>query len=180
MPSFFDHLPARLTQDPLRSMWHDSDIEAIAESIIAVSQIDPKENHPLFETAARHLLAACLGYLRDWCRPDQRTFGNLDALLESALMPVPGLSETKLDNLFFEIESGCRRVPAKNGLSIDWLPSPLQRRDGLYPRDSNGICPEEDYSLGHYHQFAQSTAPGSRAVIVPALIAALSAGNDGD
>ena len=66
-----DKLPDRLKCSPLLTMESDSDIETIAESIVNLSGSDGD----FFKKAEKLLLMACLGYLRDWCEPSQRTIG---------------------------------------------------------------------------------------------------------
>lgn len=64
-----DKLPDRLKCSPLLTMESDSDIETIAESIVNLSDSDGD----FFKKTEKLLLMACLGYLRDWCEPSQRT-----------------------------------------------------------------------------------------------------------
>lgn len=72
MPSSLtDSLPERLSANPLGTMRSDSDIEAVAEAIASKAFPDG-DNERFFKTCGRHLLLACLGYLRDWCEPGQR------------------------------------------------------------------------------------------------------------
>lgn len=56
-------------------------------------------------------------------------------------------THTTLDNLFYEMKSGCKRVKSEGGITTLWEPSALSRCDGLTPRDSNGIDVSEDFSL---------------------------------
>lgn len=100
---------------------------------------------------------ACLGYLRDWCEPSQRTIGNLISLLDAAL-PKDNETHTTLDNLFYEMKSGCKRVKSEDGITTLWEPSALSRCDGLTPRDSNGIDVSEDFSLTCYEHLYKPTA----------------------
>ena len=80
-----DKLPDRLKCSPLLTMESDSDIETIAESIVNLSDSDGD----FFKKTEKLLLMACLGYLRDWCEPSQRTIGNLISLLDAALTTKP-------------------------------------------------------------------------------------------
>lgn len=137
-----DKLPDRLKCSPLLTMESDSDIETIAESIVSLSNSDGD----FFKKTEKLLLMACLGYLRDWCEPSQRTIGNLISLLDAAL-PKDNETHTTLDNLFYEMKSGCKRVKSEDGITTLWEPSALSRCDGLTPRDSNGIDVSEDFSL---------------------------------
>lgn len=82
-----DKLPDRLKCSPLLTMESDSDIETIAESIVNLSDSDGD----FFKKTEKLLLMACLGYLRDWCEPSQRTIGNLISLLDAALHRERGL-----------------------------------------------------------------------------------------
>ena len=91
-----DKLPDRLKCSPLLTMESDSDIETIAESIVNLSDSDGD----FFKKTEKLLLMACLGYLRDWCEPSQRTIGNLISLLDAAL-PKDNETHTTLDNLFY-------------------------------------------------------------------------------
>ena len=102
-----DKLPDRLKCSPLLTMESDSDIETIAESIVNLSDSDGD----FFKKTEKLLLMACLGYLRDWCEPSQRTIGNLISLLDAAL-PKDNETHTALDNLFYEMKSGCNRKMA--------------------------------------------------------------------
>ena len=97
-----------------------------------------------FKKTEKLLLMAALGYLRDWCEPSQRTIGNLISLLDAAL-PKDNETHTTLDNLFYEMKSGCKRVKSEDGITTLWEPSALSRCDGLTPRDSNGIDVSEDF-----------------------------------
>ena len=99
-----------------------------------------------------------LGYLRDWCSLEQRTVGNLKALLDAVRPSAPGSAATDLGDLFYEIESGCKRVISADGITMSWEPTTLERNDGTCPRDTNGIRPEDDFCLGCYKRFAQGTA----------------------
>ena len=126
-----DKLPDRLKCSPLLTMESDSDIETIAESIVNLSDSDGD----FFKKTEKLLLMACLGYLRDWCEPSQRTIGNLISLLDAAL-PKDNETHTTLDNLFYEMKSGCKRVKSEDGITTLWEPSALSRCDGLTPRDS--------------------------------------------
>ena len=143
-----DKLPDRLKYSPLLTMESDSDIETIAESIVNLSDSDGD----FFKKTEKLLLMACLGYLRDWCEPSQRTIGNLISLLDAAL-PKDNETHTTLDNLFYEMKSGCKRVKSEDGITTLWEPSVLSRCDGLTPRDSNGIDVSEDFSLTCYEGF---------------------------
>ena len=134
-----DKLPDRLKCSPLLTMESDSDIETIAESIVNLSDSDGD----FFKKTEKLLLMACLGYLRDWCEPSQRTIGNLISLLDAAL-PKDNETHTTLDNLFYEMKSGCKRVKSEDGITTLWEPSALSRNDGLTPRETNGIDVSED------------------------------------
>lgn len=80
-----EYLPERLAANPLQAMESDSDIEAIADAVISASVLrDECDGDAAFKKSARQLLYACLGYLRDWCSLEQRTVGNLKALLDAA------------------------------------------------------------------------------------------------
>ena len=80
-----EYLPERLAANPLQAMESDSDIEAIADAVISASVLrDECDGNAAFKASARQLLYACLGYLRDWCSFEQRTVGNLKALLDAA------------------------------------------------------------------------------------------------
>lgn len=174
MTTLTEYLPERLSANPLQAMESDSDIEAIADAMIHASALrDECDGDALFKASTRQLLYACLGYLRDWCAPGQRTIGNLKALLDAAAPGGPGRADTALGDLFYEIESGCKRVPSPDGITMSWEPSALERNDGACPRDTNGIRPEDDFCLGCYKRFAQGTAPSTRASIAAALSRAL-------
>lgn len=144
-----DYLPERLATNPLQAMESDSDIEAIADAVISAS------------------------VLRDWCSLEQRTVGNLKALLDAARPSSSGSTVTDLGDLFYEIESGCKRVISADGITMSWEPTALERNDGTCPRDTNGIRPEDDFCLGCYKRFAQGTAPTTRASIAVSLSRAL-------
>ena len=75
--------------------------------------------------------------------------------------------------MFYEIESGCKRVISADGITMSWEPTALERNDGTCPRDTNGIRPEDDFCLGCYKRFAQGTAPTTRASIAVSLSRAL-------
>lgn len=171
MTDMTDYLPERLSTDPLQSMEHDSDIEAIADAVINASAIrDECDGDPAFKACARQLLYACLGYLRDWCSTGQRTLANLKALLDAVS---PDGTGTGLADLFYEIESGCKRVPSADGITMSWEPTSLERNDGACPRDTNGIRPEDDFCLGCYKRFAQGTSQSIRTSIASSLSRAL-------
>lgn len=155
-----DKLPDRLKCSPLLTMESDSDIETIAESIVNLSDSDGD----FFKKAEKLLLMACLGYLRDWCEPSQRTVGNLISLLDAAL-PKDNETHTTLDNLFYEMKSGCKRVKSEDGITTLWEPSALSRCDGLTPRDSNGIDVSEDFSLTCYEGFRHAATRETRTSI---------------
>lgn len=162
-----DYLPERLATNPLQAMESDSDIEAIADAVISASVLrDECDGDAAFKKSARQLLYACLGYLRDWCSLEQRTVGNLKALLDAARPSSSGSTVTDLGDLFYEIESGCKRVISADGITMSWEPTALERNDGTCPRDTNGIRPEDDFCLGCYKRFAQGTAPTTRAIAV--------------
>lgn len=169
-----DYLPERLATNPLQAMESDSDIEAIADAVISASVLrDECDGDAAFKKSARQLLYACLGYLRDWCSLEQRTVGNLKALLDAARPSSSGSTVTDLGDLFYEIESGCKRVISADGITMSWEPTALERNDGTCPRDTNGIRPEDDFCLGCYKRFAQGTAPTTRASIAVSLSRAL-------
>ena len=190
-----EYLPERLAANPLQTMESDSDIEAIADAVISASVLrdesdsdieaiadavisasvlrDECDGDAAFKNSARQLLYACLGYLRDWCSYEQRTVGNLKALLDAAHPSAPGSAATDLGDLFYEIESGCKRVISADGITMSWEPTALERNDGTCPRDTNGIRPEDDFCLGCYKRFAQGTAPTTRASIAVSLSRAL-------
>ena len=107
-----------------------------------------------FKKTEKLLLMACLGYLRDWCEPSQRTIGTLD-------------------NLFYEMKSGCKRVKSEDGITTLWEPSALSRCDGLTPRDSNGIDVSEDFSLTCYEGFRHAATRETRTSIVTTLLLVL-------
>ena len=155
-----DKLPDRLKCSPLLTMESDSDIETIAESIVNLSDSDGD----FFKKTEKLLLMACLGYLRDWCEPSQRTIGNLISLLDAAL-PKDNETHTTLDNLFYEMKSGCKRVKSEDGITTLWEPSVLSRCDGLTPRDSNGIDVSEDFSLTCYEGFRHAATRETRTSI---------------
>lgn len=134
-----EYLPERLAANPLQAMESDSDIEAIADAVISASVLrDECDGDAAFKNSARQLLYACLGYLRDWCSYEQRTVGNLKALLDAAHPSAPGSAATDLGDLFYEIESGCKRVISADGITMSWEPTALERNDGTCPRDTNG------------------------------------------
>lgn len=83
------------------------------------------------------------------------------------------ISANDLGDLFYEIESGCKRVISADGITMSWEPTALERNDGTCPRDTNGIRPEDDFCLGCYKRFAQGTAPTTRASIAVSLSRAL-------
>lgn len=163
-----DKLPDRLKCSPLLTMESDSDIETIAESIVNLSDSDGD----FFKKTEKLLLMACLGYLRDWCEPSQRTIGNLISLLDAAL-PKDNETHTTLDNLFYEMKSGCKRVKSEDGITTLWEPSALSRCDGLTPRDSNGIDVSEDFSLTCYEGFRHAATRETRTSIVTTLLLVL-------
>lgn len=174
MTDILDYLPERLAGNPLQSMKSDSDIEAIAEAVINASSLrDECDSDSFFKATAKQLLSACLGYLRDWCSPEQRTMSNLSALLRAAVPSEPGHSDTNLGNLFYEIESGCKRVVSADGITTCWEPTVLERNDGTCPRDTNGIRPEDDFCLGCYKRFVQGASPSTRTAIALSLLNAL-------
>ena len=116
-----EYLPERLAANPLQAMESDSDIEAIADAVISASVLrDECDGDAAFKNSARQLLYACLGYLRDWCSYEQRTVGNLKALLDAAHPSAPGSAATDLGDLFYEIESGCKRVISADGITMSW------------------------------------------------------------
>ena len=87
-----EYLPERLAANPLQAMESDSDIEAIADAVISASVLrDECDGDAAFKNSARQLLYACLGYLRDWCSYEQRTVGNLKALLKLRPPPLAGV-----------------------------------------------------------------------------------------
>ena len=157
-----DKLPDRLKCSPLLTMESDSDIETIAESIVSLSDSDGD----FFKKTEKLLLMACLGYLRDWCEPSQRTIGNLISLLDAAL-PKDNETHTTLDNLFYEMKSGCKRVKSEDGITTLWEPSVLSRCDGLTPRVS------EDFSLTCYEGFRHAATRETRTSIVTTLLLVL-------
>lgn len=163
-----DKLPDRLKCSPLLTMESDSDIETIAESIVNLSDSDGD----FFKKTEKLLLMAALGYLRDWCEPSQRTIGNLISLLDAAL-PKDNETHTTLDNLFYEMKSGCKRVKSEDGITTLWEPSALSRCDGLTPRDSNGIDVSEDFSLTCYEGFRHAATRETRTSIVTTLLLVL-------
>ena len=125
-----EYLPERLAANPLQAMESDSDIEAIADAVISASVLrDECDGDAAFKNSARQLLYACLGYLRDWCSYEQRTVGNLKALLDAAHPSAPGSAATDLGDLFYEIESGCKRVISADGITMSWEPTALERND---------------------------------------------------
>lgn len=163
-----DKLPDRLKRAPLLSMESDSDIETIAEAIVSLSNSDGE----FWKKAEKLLLMATLGYLRDWCEPTQRTMGNLISLLDAAL-PKDNETHTTLDNLFYEMKSGCKRVKSEDGITTLWEPSALSRNDGLTPRETNGIDVSEDFSLTCYEGFRHAATRETRTGIVTALLLVL-------
>lgn len=172
MPSpLTERLPERLRDSPLATMRSDSDLDAIADAVAATAFTG---DEPLFKATGKHLLLACLGYLRDWCEPEQRTMESLGTLLAGAL-PAPGGDgyRTALGDLFYEIESGCRRVPGTDGEADSWEPTGLVRADGISPRDTNGIRPADDFSLGCYRRFVRSASPATRTSVALSLSDAL-------
>lgn len=173
MTALTDRLPARLAGNPLHAMRSDSDIEAVADALASAAFPDGEE---FFKASGKLLLTACLGYLRDWCRLEQRTPGNLEALLRAAV-PEEGHQRSDLDNRFYEIESGCRRVTGADGTEV-WEASALERNDGTRPRDTNGIRPADDFSLGAYRRFAQSATAATRADIARSLLVFVTAQAD--
>lgn len=174
MTSINDRLPASLASNPLQSMRSDSDIEVIAEAIIHASILaDESDSEAFFKSSAKSLLAACLGYLRDWCPLEQRTDESLCSLLRAAIPRDPHTGGTDLDALFVQIESGCKRVIGEDGITVRWEPSGLVRGDGACPRDTNGIRAQDDFSLCCYKRFAQGCLPSTRASIALSLLAAV-------
>lgn len=163
-----EKLPKRLKEAPIAHMESDSDIETIADAIVSLTN----EDGEFFKQAEKLLIMASLGYLRDWCKTEQKTMGNLISLLDASLMRDNERMST-LDNLFYEIESGCRRVKAEDGITTLWEPSALTRNDGLTPRDLNGIDPEEDFALGTYTRFTQMTSKETRGKIALPLLLVL-------
>lgn len=125
-----EYLPERLAANPLQAMESDSDIEAIADAVISASVLrDECDGDAAFKNSARQLLYACLGYLRDWCSLEQRTVRNLKALLDAACPSAPGSAATDLGDLFYEIESGCKRVISADGITVS-LSRALPGREG--------------------------------------------------
>ena len=174
MNSINDRLPATLAANPLQSMKSDSDIDIIAEAVIHASVLaDESNGEAFFKTTAKNLLSACLGYLRDWCSLEQRTFENLSSLLRAAIPRDPHNGSTDLDALFLQIESGCKRVVGEDGITVSWEPSGLVRGDGVCPRDTNGIRAQDDFSLGCYKRFVQGCFPSTRTSIALPLLAAV-------
>lgn len=149
-------------------MESDSDIETIADAIVSLAG----EEGGFFKQAQKFLLMACLSYLRDWCEPSQRTFGNLVSLLDASL-PKDKEKHTTLDNLFYEIQSGVKRVKAADGITTLWEPSALERNDGLIPRDTNGIDVSEDVSLSRYDAFCHMVTVETKGQIALPLLLVL-------
>ena len=95
-----EYLPERLAANPLQDMESDSDIEAIADAVISASVLrDECDGDAAFKKSARQLLYACLGYLRDWCSLEQRTVGNIKALLDAACPSAPGSAANDLGEI---------------------------------------------------------------------------------
>ena len=137
-----EYLPERLAANPLQAMESDSDIEAIADAVISASVLrDECDGDAAFKNSARQLLYACLGYLRDWCSYEQRTVGNLKALLDAAHPSAPGSAATDLGDLFYEIESGCKRVISADGITMSWEPTALERNDARAPATPTASAP---------------------------------------
>lgn len=172
MQELTERLPKRLARDPLASMRTDSDIEAVADAVMSLSDMRGGGMELLWDMTAKHLLCACLGYLRDWCPPYQRTMSNLSSLVRAAL-PGDSGGSGELDSLFCEIRSGCKPKSAADG-TVTWEPSGLVRCDGVTPRDTNGLRPADDYSLSHYTLYMQSALAPTRKTIVLVLTSALS------
>lgn len=172
MTNFYDKLPERLRTvhyNPLQAVESDSDLEAIADAILATQTYS--QNDPYWVDAGKSLLLACLGYLRDWCSSEQRTFDNLKALVSAAIYKTSA-PYSDLDNLFYQMKSGCKRVVGADGITTDWEVSDLVRNDGLCPRDTNGIQPSEDYALGCYERF-YLCAPPTRSHVAMTVYAIL-------
>lgn len=100
------------------------------------------------------------------------SIGNLISLLDAAL-PKDNETHTTLDNLFYEMKSGCKRVKSEDGITTLWEPSALSRCDGLTPRDSNGIDVSEDFSLTCYEGFRHAATRETRTSIVTTLLLVL-------
>lgn len=149
MTNMNEYLPERLATNPLQAMESDSDIEAIADAVISAS------------------------VLRDECDGDAAFKKSARQLLDAARPSSSGSTVTDLGDLFYEIESGCKRVISADGITMSWEPTALERNDGTCPRDTNGIRPEDDFCLGCYKRFAQGTAPTTRASIAVSLSRAL-------
>lgn len=125
MTNMNEYLPERLATNPLQAMESDSDIEAIADAVISASVLrDECDGDAAFKKSARQLLYACLGYLRDWCSLEQRTVGNLKALLDAARPSSSGSTVTDLGDLFYlttnmvniwSLHAAC--IPSPNGVS---------------------------------------------------------------
>lgn len=88
-------------------------------------------------------------------------------------MPKDNETHTTLDNLFYEMKSGCKRVKSEDGITTLWEPSALSRCDGLTPRDSNGIDVSEDFSLTCYEGFRHAATRETRTSIVTTLLLVL-------
>lgn len=167
-------LPKRLSLNPLHSMETDSDIEAIADALISATLEDGDvDDRSLFsEPAAKYLLFACLAYLRDWCRLEQRSFGNLAALIRASI-PERGCTVSELDKRFYEIKSGCKRIDTEDGTPARWEVSTLERLDGTRPCNTNGIRPCDDFSLMNYELFRQSESAPCRTFTAQSLLIAM-------
>lgn len=155
-------LPLPLCDSPLTQMESDSDIAAICDALLSLSDAYFGNEKKIVS----HLLMACLGYLRDWCHPSQQTMENLTVLLKAAQMKD---GESPLDNLFSEMQSDCKKKSTSQESTPAWEPSALKRKDGLTPRDTNGIDATEDFSLSQYLLFRQKRGTLPKGFLTPLL-----------
>lgn len=156
-----EYLPERLAANPLQAMESDSDIEAIADAVISASVLrDECDGDAAFKNSARQLLYACLGYLRDWCSYEQRTVGNLKALLDAAHPSAPGSAATDLSRSF-----GTGNATGDSDWS--WEPTNLKRNsDGMRPADCGGLSPDEDFALMNYKNFKVAAGKTLKSIII--------------
>lgn len=174
MDALKDRLPTRLSPDPIGRMRTDSDLEVIADAVVGCGAAPDEDASLLLSANEKWLVLACLGYLRDWCQPAQRTLPNLNALLRASLAKAD-TGRSDLDGLFHEIKSGCSR-----NADGTWGVSQLVRNDGLRPGDTNGVRPSDDYALLNYDKFARSAPPRMRASAALRVMSALSEGGTAD
>jgi len=153
---------------PLLTMESDSDIETIAEAIVNLSDSDGD----FFKKTEKSSSDGLPWIFKGWCEPSQRTIGKPH--LPPRCRPAKdNETHTTLDNLFYEMKSGCKRVKSEDGITTLWEPSALSRSDGITPRDSNGIDVSEDFRSPDYEGFRHAVTRETRTSIVTTLLLVL-------